>query len=437
MKISNREKESKSMPYSNKIGIFLASLLVTASAIYLYSPVIGSHADTTQQADINLNVAPGIGIRVSSANVNLNATVGSFVHDSVNVDVATNSQYGYTLTLEDKDDSSSMTATGISDVVSSNFSGKKTSSQMADNTWGFSLDDSGYYKVPVNGSPVAIKRTFNAMTTDYETTPVDFGAKVGMNLTAGTYSDIVVFTAYVNGQDKKPSDGTDPLNPDGSEFSYDPCLDAPYVSNGILTDPRDGTEYTVKGLKDGQCWMTQNMRLLDTTIDSTNSDLPDGMSYTVPPSNGTSNEYDTSIASTAIWTMNTYLDFGVLYNYYTATASTGGTAVSSGKAPGSICPKGWRMPMSLGDQNEYDRLVTLYGNDAANLSEKRGGEANLTYHGIMYYGGWTEISTMGGYWTSNILSSEMAEFFNFYKEPAYGVRSRGKALNLAVRCIAK
>ena len=420
----------------NGIGVFAGSLFFAFTVFYLFAPIIGSHADTTQEADINLNIAPGIGIRTSAANVNLNATVGSFVHDSVNVDVATNSQYGYTLTLEDKDSSSSMTATGISDVVTSDFSGKKTSAEMSDNTWGFSLDDSGYYKVPVNGSPVAIKRTFSAMTSEYETTTVDFGAKVGMNLTAGTYSDVVVFTAYVNGQDKKPSDGTNPSNPDGSEFSYDPCLDAPYVSNGILTDPRDGTEYTVKGLRDGQCWMTQNMRLLNTTIDSTNSDLPDGMSYTVPPSNGTSNEYDVSMASTAIWTMNTYLDFGVLYNYYAATAGTGGTSVSSGKAPGSICPKGWRMPMSLGDKNEFEVLEEYYGEGYA-ISEKRGGEPNLTVHGIMYYGGWTEISTQGGYWTSNVTGPYMAEFYNYHIAPAYGVGAKGKSLNLAVRCIAK
>ena len=318
-----------------KIGIFSVTLLVAFFAVYFYSPVVESHADSSSTADINLSVNPGIGIRTSLPEVAMNATIGSFVHNSVDVDVITNSQYGYTLTLEDKDSSSDMTATGIPDVLSSNFSGKKTSSELEDNTWGFSLNVTDYYKVPVNGSPVALKRTNTIMTAEYETTTVDFGAKVGMNLTAGTYSDVVVFTAYVNGQDGSPSDGTDPSDPgeESAEDDYDStgactttktlhdittmqrmstCIcqntttpnvlsttfdwdgshhnDENYVPRTVLRDTRDNNTYLVSKLADGNCWMSQNLGLdlkagvaltkKDTDLNSKTSFTPVHSTYT-------------------------------------------------------------------------------------------------------------------------------------------------------------
>ena len=327
------------------IGIFSISLFVAASAVYLYSPVIGSHADS-READINLSINPGIGIRTSLPEVAMNATIGSFVHSSVDVDVVTNSQYGYTLTLEDKDSSSNMTATGISDVVSSEFSGKKTSSELEDNTWGFSLDTADYYKVPVNGSPVALKRTNTIMTTEYETTTVDFGVKVGMNLTAGTYSDIVVFTAYVNGQDGKPDDSTDPDDPGTptsctgffciktmQEMTSEICDSATipsgsatlfdwdgshegdynYVPRTVLTDTRDGKKYLVTKLADKSCWMSQNLALdLDSSValTSANTDLNSKTSWT--PTYSTFTEVPTS----SNWPLDNESASSAAYSYH-------------------------------------------------------------------------------------------------------------------------
>ena len=287
-----------------KIGIFASSALVAASAVYFYSPTFGSHAAESQSAEVNLTVASALGIRTSADNLNLEANVGDFVHGSINVDVITNSQYGYTLTLEDSDDESSLvhTNTSVEDKLISDFTGAKTPAEMTDNTWGFSLDESSYYFIPTLGNPVALKRT-NAVHSDYDTTAVDFGAKVGMTLTAGTYKDTVKFTAYVNGADGNPdaSNGggagessssssinisepgvktssvrdihsitnmqdmtsaicaatTTPLitateiDLDGSHRG-----NANYVQRAGLIDSRDGKTYLVSKLADGNCWMS-------------------------------------------------------------------------------------------------------------------------------------------------------------------------------------
>ena len=183
------------------IGIFALSLLTTATAVYIYSPVIGSHADTTATAEVDVNVGEIMALSLDTNELNLSSNPNNFVSGTINATVSTNSQYGYTLTLEDEDASSDMTHSNenISDVITSTFSGTKTSSEMEANTWGFSLDSTDFSKVPVNGSPATLKRTNAPMTTETETTPVDFGVKLG-NVASGTYSDSVLFTMYTNGQ---------------------------------------------------------------------------------------------------------------------------------------------------------------------------------------------------------------------------------------------
>ena len=64
---------------------------------------------------------------------------------------------------------------------------------------------------------------------------------------------------------------------------------------------------------------------------------------------------------------------GNYYNWYTATAGTGITALTSGDAPSSICPKGWRLPTG-GPNSDFTGLtgalvgITTYSSDAPNQS---------------------------------------------------------------------
>ena len=46
--------ENSKLSLIAKLGVFSASLLVASSALYVYSPVIGSYADSSE-ADVNLN----------------------------------------------------------------------------------------------------------------------------------------------------------------------------------------------------------------------------------------------------------------------------------------------------------------------------------------------------------------------------------------------
>ena len=48
------------------LGIFASSLLVSASAIYLYSPTFGSHADTPKSAEVSLTIGSALALSTSA-----------------------------------------------------------------------------------------------------------------------------------------------------------------------------------------------------------------------------------------------------------------------------------------------------------------------------------------------------------------------------------
>ena len=136
-----------------------------------------------------------------------------------------------------------------------------------------------------------------------------------------------------------------------------------------LSDIRDGNSYTIRKLADGNCWMTENLRLeLSTTkpLTNTDTDLNSRTSWTPERSTettlnhwgsngsaGTTGDINDQYAEqTHSYTFGnaTVVDGdgetqrkGVLYNWYTATARSGSYAMNSGYALDSICPKGWKL----------------------------------------------------------------------------------------------
>lgn len=416
----------------SKLGIFSASLLVAASAVYLYSPVIGSHASETATPKVDVNVGTIIALNTDKETVSMNALVNSFVHAPVTVGVSTNSQYGYTLTLEDADSSANMTHTNtsITDVVTSTFSGSKTSSTMDANTWGWSLDATDYYKVPVNGSPVRLKNVTTAQDSTVDETDVDFGVKVGV-LTSGTYRDTVVFTAYVNGSDGEP------ILPPSTMQSFSCSSLSNVGDSATLTDSRDNNTYTVKKLADGNCWMTENLKIANKTLTSDDSDLPSGTTWTVPASDVYSFSDSMNRGANDFNQNNAYVNsYGGYYSFYSATAGWGtggwyGEGVSSGDSPCSICPKGWRLPTG----GEFETLYDDYGSSDSAMM----GEPGFVLSGMILDGGEFHQDENAQYWASTVESTDYAHFFYFNPDggithPDYYYYKGG---GYSVRCVAR
>ena len=159
-------------------------------------------------------------------------------------------------------------------------------------------------------------------------------------------------------------------------FTYSQCVTMTEHQERTLGDKRDGELYTMAKLKDGKCWMTQNLRYqLSTTKALTSQDSDVQQNWTPNRS--------TELTLSGRWdqdpegykTVRSYYnprkpEYGV---YYTHTAAAAGTTTNMSndgdEATGSICPKGWRLPrtsMLKADHpiNDFYMMAKHYVNDA-------------------------------------------------------------------------
>ena len=198
-----------------------------------------------------------------------------------------------------------------------------------------------------------------------------------------------------------------------------------------LTDKRDNKTYTVAKLKDGNIWMTQNLRLSGVTLTPEDSNVSDN--YTVPASS-TANWCNTDSAacdnqSMALDTGNA--SYGTYYNWYTATAGTGTYEMSSGNATESICPKGWRLPTNT----EFQAMYNQYGSSAA-LRATGTNQPAYVLSGNRNGGSTDYQGTDGDYWASTANSSTDAYHLDLNSSGVYPRNTYDKWYGFSVRCIA-
>ena len=190
-----------------------------------------------------------------------------------------------------------------------------------------------------------------------------------------------------------------------------------------LEDIRDNKIYTVKKLADGRVWMTENLRLIDKTISSTDSNLPSGATWTVPTSSTSGfNAYNTN---------NAYLDstHGGHYTFYAATAGWGTNSITSGNSPKDICPKGWRLPTG-GDGGELQNLYNKY-----NSSALMRGDPGFVLSGRVYDGSASDQGSSGRYWSSTVDDANYSYGLYLSDSSVGSVLSNNKFYGFSIRCV--
>ena len=222
-----------------------------------------------------------------------------------------------------------------------------------------------------------------------------------------------------------------------------PSVSATNVPTTVLRDTRDTNSYTVKKLADSRCWMTDNMKLADASIDSTNSNLPPGATFDVPAS---SEEGWCSDATEACFNKANVLDAGNIQHqeygmYYSWNAATAGYGLYSQipifeDVPYSICPKGWRLPSSK-SSGDFQTLRNAYSSSVFG-DDWRISPLNFPLSG---YRGTSSIASQGvegSYWSSTASNNA----------GAFGVRVGSSTVDMntesgyyiyrgfSVRCIA-
>ena len=276
------------------------------------------------------------------------------------------------------------------------------------------------------------------------------------------------------------------------DFTSTLCATSEIGATTRLTDSRDGKQYWVAKLADGNCWMTQNLDLdLSTKEALTPEDSDVSRSWT--PGNDTLTDgTQTTTGNTAVWSWNlgdyvlttpnagtscgssgisnfgdctsvgfqsvagmtpmtdgdatdvisgnTYNAHYHVGNHYTWNAATAGGTITGQDATDSICPKGWQLPTSNNSNSGSFQALT----DAYNISgNAAGGTASVSAplyfvrSGLVYSGSLRNAGGGGGYWSStansNTGNAYYLAFGSGYVDPSnYGGRYPGSS----IRCLA-
>lgn len=204
-----------------------------------------------------------------------------------------------------------------------------------------------------------------------------------------------------------------------------------------LYDIRDNETYTVRKLADGNCWMTENLNISGITVSSTNTNLPEGASYTIP--NSSADNWCIDDTEECANTQNILLanvtvpGYGTYYSWRTATAGYGSYS-TDGTIEYSICPKGWRLPDG-GSNNEFSGLV----NAGYNTSEKMrsGVGPSFTLAGSHWNTSNYFQGSRGYYWSNRAYTSQHYALFLYIDEDTF-TTGDGTSLFLgySVRCVS-
>ena len=441
-----RNRSIISFRTATNFSIFSLFLIFGFTILSIFAPIFGSNATNNSTQELAAEINPVISLSAPtelSFNINPTAT-GVFDSKELTVNISTNAIKGYELYFSSEDEQTNMkhTTPSITQSISSTFTGSLTSTNMQNNTWGYSLNNTDFKSIPKKTEQVKLKDLNTYPTPAERTQSIYFGVKADTTLPSGTYEKNVVFTAVAHANPPHPRGiftisnmqqmtahvckaSTTPLatatqlDTDGSHHG-----DPNYVPTKTLTDTRDNNTYTVSKLADDKCWMTQNLRIAGKTLTPDDSDVTSN--YTIPVSSISGfSSFDTS---------NAYVNSdGGFYDWYTATAGTGTRSLSTDgqNTTASICPKGWRLPTG-GNNGEFQ---TLY-NNYPSISALRSNLLNFNLSGLAnnslrYYQG-----SNGYYWSSTVYLSSDAYGMNLDTSGVNPASRNNKALGFSVRCIA-
>jgi uncharacterized protein (TIGR02145 family) len=249
------------------------------------------------------------------------------------------------------------------------------------------------------------------------------------------------------------------------EMNQTYCASMPtYPATGgelTLPDTRDGQTYTIRKLADGKCWMTDNLRIADYAASSADTDLASGMTFNIPATTTTgTSDYD------AVQVFGPVPDdtgagatnYGYLYSWPAAVAGETRTSMpaSSGNAPNSICPAGWRLPHGAtgvwnDSDNDFSQLnIAMYGDPSlttagnySNASHAANWQYGTAFNGV--YAGiidsWAGFGGQGGiseYWSATTDSNpDRAIGAEVYGASSISpVTEQLRYIGQAVRCVS-
>ena len=317
---------------------------------------------------IGFTFNPTLSVNISSSDLVIPNLAPGTTNDSntINVSVATNAAYGYTLSAIMNGNNSNLTHTNGTNVFSSIDTGANLSSLTTDNTWGYSYklsNDTNWNNY--SGLSNETNKTL-IDSNDQTAIPIDFkiAAKAASTQASGTYTGTINFTAVTNPTPMNLPESYFAAGKTGHNGYYamqdmttEICNNTEVIGEGSRTqliDLRDDKVYWATKLADGHCWMTQN---LDLDIGGT------GVTAL------TSENTDISTDSNVYTGSGIYSDYSVSNGIYTwnpdSTAVTSGRIVNYSNNSVSGWPISSSIPYSAEGGDTY-----FYTSDSTNNDTK-------------------------------------------------------------------
>ncbi len=372
-----------------KFGIFASSLLVATTAVYIWSPVIESNATDNLTTQLSANINPVASITLDTYDLVFNVTptdAGVFQSSPITATVASNSLGGYELYFSSEDNNTNMihSDSSIANVIASDFNGTVTSSTMAKDKWGYSLDNTNFSKIPTATSQVQLRNIDHYPSAAEQANTVYIGTKISSNLPSGTYSKNVKFSVLAHETPEPPEPVYDfSTITTMQEMTPEVCAGAEVLDEVTLKDTRDNKNYRVMKTWSEQCWMKEDLAIENKTLTTSESDV--ASNFTLPASVYNVDANNWLSESNAIHIYSSSSSHGANeYTWYAATAGTG-QQNTVGNTNYSVCPKGWKLPT----KSEWITLGETAGYGGENESEDLW--YGLTHDSIMLWGDEDEL----------------------------------------------
>ena len=189
------------------------------------------------------------------------------------------------------------------------------------------------------------------------------------------------------------------------------CFGSSDGATATLRDRRDDDTYTIAKIN-GNCWMTQNLRLSGgRTLTSEDSNVASSWYF---PNTETAGNARTLTEPQV--TISDEFIYGGYYNFCAASAGTNCQSSSTYDTTYDICPAGWRLP-----------TMTEFNDNISSLSIQLNGH----YYGS---GGWLYgVGAFGYLWSSTAYDS--SDQYNIIDHSGKRIENSKKWFGFSVRCI--
>jgi len=341
-----------------------------------------------------------------------------------------------------------------------------TVDNFTNNTWGYGISNTNnttianneltYSTIPNGSTPI---KTVSKPDEGDDTYKLVFAARIGDDKPVDHYQSQVLLSVTASAKETASlGDITYMQEVTPEVCSSTPEADASGNNQYQLIDKRDNKKYWVAKLKDGNCWMTQNLDLdlNGRTLTTTDSDVTTNWTSTTGASalwstkgNNDIKYYDPgdkycpsgNCGSTTNTSSNNGHDHqGNYYSFNAATAGTGQSVTSTGQnASSSICPKGWQLPISGNkDDKSFGKLTADYGivDDATGSTALRAAPLYFIYGGAVYSGSLSAGSN-GFYWSSAAWTASQAYGLSLLPSNVFPSGVSDRYYGRSIRCVVR